>query len=165
MSLLTPDPGLLFWMLLSFGIVFFVLAKYGFPIIVKMVDERKAYIDRSLESARQANERLKGIQEEGERILREARNEQVCILKEANEMRVKIINDAKEQAHVETGKIMEEAQSNIQKEKELALHDVHHQIAVLSIDIAEKILRKNLDNQSAQQELVNKLINEAWMQE
>jgi F-type H+-transporting ATPase subunit b len=165
MSLLTPDPGLLFWMLLSFGIVFFILAKYGFPIIVKMVDERKAYIDQSLESARQANERLKGIQEEGEHILREARNEQVRILKEANEIRIKIINDAKDQAHVETGKIMEEAQSNIQKEKEMAMRDIHHQIAVLSIDIAEKILRKNLDNKSAQQELVDKFIEEAWTQE
>ena len=62
MSLLTPDPGLLFWMLISFGIVFFVLAKFGFPVIVKMVEDRKAYIDQSLEAAKQANERLKGIQ-------------------------------------------------------------------------------------------------------
>jgi F-type H+-transporting ATPase subunit b len=161
MSLLTPDPGLLFWMLLSFGIVFFVLAKYGFPIIVKMVDDRKAYIDQSLESAKQANERLKGIQEEGERILSEARDEQVHILREANEMRTKIINDAKDQAHVEAGKILEEAQGNIQKEKDMAMRDIHNQIAVLSIDIAEKILRKNLDNKSAQLELVDKLIEEA----
>jgi F-type H+-transporting ATPase subunit b len=163
MSLLTPDPGLLFWMLVSFGIVFFVLAKYGFPIIVKMVDERKAYIDSSLESARQANERLKGIKEEGERILSEAREEQVRILKEANEMRTNIINKAKDQAHVETGKIMEEARSNIQKEKEMAMRDIHNQIAALSIGIAEKILRKNLENKPAQVELVDKLIEEAQL--
>jgi F-type H+-transporting ATPase subunit b len=163
MSLLTPDPGLLFWMLVSFGIVFFVLAKYGFPIIVKMVDERKAYIDQSLESAKQANERLKGIKEEGERILSEAREEQVRILKEANEMRTNIINKAKDQAHIETGKIMEEARSNIQKEKETAMRDIHNQIAVLSIGIAEKILRKNLENKPAQIELVDKLIEEAQL--
>jgi F-type H+-transporting ATPase subunit b len=163
MSLLTPDPGLLFWMLVSFGIVFFVLAKFGFPIIVKMVDERKAYIDKSLEAAKQANERLKSIQEESERILNEARDEQVRILKEAGEVRTKIVNDAREQAHVEAGKIMEEAKSNILKEKELAMHDIQQQLASLAIDIAEKILRKNLENKSAQQELVDKLIEEAQL--
>lgn len=147
-------------MLVSFGIVFFVLAKYGFPIIVKMVDERKAYIDRSLESARQATERLQGIQEESERILAEAREEQVRILKETNEMRVKIINDAKDLAHLETGKIMEEAKRSIQKEKETAMRDIHSQIAALSISIAEKILRKNLDNKPAQLDLANKLLQE-----
>ena len=161
MSLLTPDPGLLFWMLVSFGIVFFVLAKFGFPIIIKMVDERKAYIDQSLEAAKQANERLKGIQQEGERILSEAREEQAHILKEANEIRVKLISEAKDQAHVEAGKIIEDAYKNIQKEKEMAMRDVHNQIAVLSLDIAEKILRKNLGDKTAQLELVDRLIDEA----
>ena len=161
MSLLTPDTGLLFWMLLSFGIVFFILAKFGFPIIVKMVDERKAYIDNSLEAAKEANDRLAGIKQEGDRILSEARNEEMRILKEANEMRNKIVQDAKEQATVEAGKVIEDAKSSIQKEKEIAMRDIHNQIAVLSIDIAEKILRKNLGDQPAQVELVNKLIEEA----
>lgn len=161
MNLLTPDPGLLFWMLLCFGVVFFVLAKFGWPIIVKMVDDRKAYIDQSLESAKQANEQLAGIKQEGERILGEAREEQVRILREANEMRNKIVNDAKEQASVEAARIMDDARDGIQKEKELAIRDIHNQIAVLSIDIAEKVLRKNLDNKSAQLELVDRLIEEA----
>ncbi|GHV10678.1 ATP synthase subunit b [Bacteroidia bacterium] len=161
MTLLTPDFGLLFWMLLSFGIVFFVLAKYGFPIIVKMVDERKAYIDQSLEAAKQANERLEGIKEESERILNKARGEQTSILKNANEMRTQIISDAKEQAQVEAGKVMSEAQINIQREKDLAMREIHNQIAVLSVDIAEKILRKNLENKSAQTDLVEQLIAEA----
>lgn len=161
MSLLTPEPGLLFWMLLCFGVVFFVLAKFGWPIIVKMVDERKAYIDNSLEAAKQANERLAGLKQEGERILAEAREEQVQILKEANEMRAKIVNDAKAQASIEAAKVMEDAKGSIQKEKELAMRDIHNQIAVLSIDIAEKVLRKNLDNKAAQVELVDKLIKEA----
>ena len=160
MSLLTPDPGLLFWMLLCFGVVFFVLAKFGWPIIVKMVDERKAYIDQALESAKQANERLQGIKEEGEKILIEARTQQAQILKEAGEMRSKIVNEAKEQAHIEAGKIMNEAKSTIEKEKESAMKDIHNQIAILSIDIAEKVLRKNLENRSAQIELVDKLIKE-----
>jgi len=163
MSLLTPDPGLLFWMLISFGIVFFVLAKFGFPIIVKMVDERKAYIDQSLEAAKQANERLKGIQEEGERILNATRDERMHILKEANEIRANIVNEAKEQARAEAGKIMDEARFNIEREKALAIHDIRKQVSSLAMDIAEKILRKNLENRSAQQELVDKLVAEAQL--
>ncbi|MDR3218643.1 MAG: F0F1 ATP synthase subunit B [Dysgonamonadaceae bacterium] len=161
MSLLTPEPGLLFWMLLSFGIVFFVLAKFGFPIIVKMVDERKAFIDKSLESAKAANERLAGIKEEGNRILNKTREEEIRMLKEANDLRLKIIAEAKEQASVEAGKLVAEAKLAIQKEKEIAIHDIHNRIATLSIDIAEKVLRRNLDNQPAQRELVEKLIEEA----
>jgi F-type H+-transporting ATPase subunit b len=161
MSLLTPEPGLLFWMLLSFGIVFFALAKFGFPVIVKMVEERKAFIDKSLEAAKAANERLAGIQAESERILNQTREEEIRILKEANEMRNRIIGEAKEQATIEAGKLITEAKAAIQKEKEIAISDIHNRIVDLSMDIAEKVIRKNLDNQSAQRELVNKLIEEA----
>jgi F-type H+-transporting ATPase subunit b len=161
MSLLTPDLGLLFWMLLSFGVVFFVLAKFGFPIIVKMVEERKAFIDKSLEAAKQANERLAGIQQEGEKILKHAREEEIRILREAEEIRNKVVDEAKGQAGIEAGKLIEEAKNAIRKEKEMALHDLRNQMATLSIGIAEKILRKNLDNQTAQRELVNQLIDEA----
>jgi len=159
--LLKPDLGLLFWMLVSFGIVFFILAKYGFPIIVKMVDERKAFIDKSLEAAKTANERLAGIQEESERLLRQTHDEEMRILKEAQEARSKIIAEAKEQAAVEAGKLVAEAKTAIQKEKDLAIRDIHNRIADLSINIAEKVLRKNLDNSTAQRELVEKLIDEA----
>jgi len=159
--LLTPDFGLLFWMLVSFGIVFFVLAKFGFPIIVKMVDERKAFIDKSLEAAKAANERLEGINEECERILKQTRDEEIRMLKEAQEMRSKIIGEAKEQANEEAGKLITEAKAAIQREKEMAIRDIRNQIADLSLNIAEKILRRNLDNPPAQRELVNKLIEEA----
>jgi ATP synthase, F0 subunit b len=161
--LLTPDPGLIFWMLISFGVVFFVLAKFGFPIITKMVDERKAFIDKSLESAKAANDRLVGIQEECERILKQTRGEEMLMLKEAHETRNKIIGEAKEQAIVEAKKLIAEAKTAIQKEKEMAISDIRNQIAELSIGIAEKVLRKNLDNPLAQSELVQKLIEEAQM--
>jgi len=158
--LLKPELGLLFWMLFSFGIVFFILAKFGFPIIVKMVDERKAYIDKSLEAAKAANERLAGIQEESERILKQTRDEEVRILKKAQETRGKIIGEAKEQAAVEAGKLIVEAKKAIQKEKEMAIRDIQNRIADLSISIAEKVIRQNLDNTPAQYDLVNKLIEE-----
>ena len=161
--LLSPDPGLIFWMLISFGVVFFVLAKFGFPVIVKMVDERKAFIDNALESAKAANERLAGIQEESERILKQTRDVEVRMLKEAQETRNMIIGEAKEQATVEAKKLIAEARTAIQKEKDLAIRDIRNRIADLSIDIAEKILRKNLDNPPAQHELIQKLIEEAQM--
>jgi len=158
--LLKPDLGLLFWMLVSFGIVFFILAKFGFPVIVKMVDARKAFIDQSLKAAKTANERLAGIQEESIRILKQTREEEIRILKEAQEARGKIVGEAKEQAVIEAGKLIAEAKAAIQKEKETAIRDIRNQITDLSLDIAEKVLRKNLDNPSAQRELVQKLIEE-----
>jgi len=158
--LLTPEPGLIFWMLISFGVVFFVLAKFGFPVITKMVDERKAFIDKSLDSAKEANARLAGIQLESERILKQTRDQEIRMLKEAQEARNKMIGEAKEQAAVEAKKLIAEATTAIQKEKELAIRDIRNRIAELSIDIAEKILRKNLDNPPAQRELVQKLIEE-----
>ena len=103
MSLLVPDSGLLFWMLLSFGIVFFVLAKYGFPVIVKMVNERKEYIDRSLVVAKEANEQLANLKAEGETIMAKAHEEQARILNEAAATRDRIIKEAKEQARIEGG--------------------------------------------------------------
>ena len=150
MSLLVPDSGLLFWMLLSFGIVFFVLAKYGFPVIVKMVNERKEYIDRSLVVAKEANEQLANLKAEGETIMAKAHEEQARILNEAAATRDRIIKEAKEQARIEGDKMMEEVKRQIQAEKEDAIRDIRRQVAVLSVDIAEKVLRKNLDDENKQ---------------
>ena len=113
MSLLVPDSGLLFWMLLSFGIVFFVLAKYGFPVIIKMVNERKEYIDRSLVVAKEANEQLANLKAEGETIMAKAHEEQARILNEAAATRDRIIKEAKEQARIEGDKMMEEVKRQI----------------------------------------------------
>ena len=161
MELFTPEIGLIFWMLIAFGIVFFILAKFAWPAIIKMVDERKAFIDKSLEAAKAANERLAGIQEESERILKQTRDQELQILKDAQDMRSKIISDAKEQATIEAGKLITDAKAAIEKEKDTAIRDIQNRIADLSLNIAEKVLRKNLDNQPAQKELVAKLIEEA----
>ena len=97
-SILTPDLGLLFWMLLAFLIVFFLLKKYGFSVIVNMVEERKAYIDESLEKAREANEKLSGIRQESERLLQEAREKQAEIIKEAKATGDGIVREARNKA-------------------------------------------------------------------
>ena len=118
MSLLTPDSGLLFWMIVSFGIVFVILSKYGFPVIVKAIEQRKAYIDNSLETARQANERLAHIQAEGEKMLAEAKEKQNAVLKEAFAEKERIIEEARKKAVSEAHLQIEEATRRIREEKE-----------------------------------------------
>ncbi len=161
MSLLTPDSGLLFWMLISFGIVFFVLARFGFPIITKMVEDRKQYVETALDAAKEAKSQLESVRAEGAKILAEARGKEMQLLKDGADMRDKMVEDAKHLAHVEADKMIQEAHILIQKEKEKAIKDIRKQVAALSVEIAEKVLRKNLDNQPAQIELIDKLLDEA----
>lgn len=160
MSLLIPDSGLLFWMLLSFGIVFFILAKFGFPVITKMVDDRKAYIDHSLEVAKDANEQLAHIKLESETILAKAHEEQTRILNEALAARDTIIKEAKEKAQIVGHKELEEVKKQIQLEKEEAIRSIRREVATLSVDIAEKVLRKNLDSDQKQMEMIDRLLDE-----
>ena len=160
MSLLLPDSGLLFWMFLSFGIVFVVLAKYGFPIIVKMVDGRKTYIDQSLEVAREANAQLSKLKEQGEALVVAANKEQGRILKEAMQERDKIIHEARKQAEAAAQKELDEVKKQIQIEKDEAIRDIRRQVAILSVDIAEKVIRKNLDDKREQMEMIDRMLDE-----
>ena len=116
MSLLTPDSGLLFWMLLSFGIVLVILSKFGFPVIVKAIEERKAYIDHSIESARQAEAQLAHIQAECAQRLEEAKAQQNVILREAYAEKERILEAARQEATHEGQKLIEEATRRIREE-------------------------------------------------
>ena len=160
MGLLTPDPGLLFWMIVTFGVVFFILAKYGFAVILKMVEDRKAYIDNSLKAAREANEQLANVKVEGEKILAQAREEQHRILSEAAATRDRIIKDAQEKAFAEGNRLMEEMKKQIETEKESAIRDIRRQVAVLSVGIAEKIMRNKLADEKEQAALIDRLLDE-----
>ena len=159
-SFFTPDFGLLFWMFITFLVVLVVVGKFGFPAIVKMVEERKAYIDESLNKAREANEKLANIQAESEQILKKAREQQAQILKEAMATRDNIVKDAQNKAQVEGQRILDEAKDLIRVEKENALKDIREQVADLSIQIAEKMLRKELKKSSEQTEMIDRLLNE-----
>ena len=159
-SILTPDLGLLFWMLLAFLVVFWVLAKYGFPAIINMVDERNKYIDESLRKAHEAQERLANIEKEGESILQEARAKQAQILKEAAESRDAIVEQAQEKARAEGARLMEEAKTAIEQEKKAAIADIRKQVADLSVDIAEKVLRQNLKDDKSQMDLIDRMLDE-----
>lgn len=160
MSLLLPDAGLLFWMLLAFGIVFFILYKYGFPVITGMIDERKRFIDDSLRSAKEANEKLANIKQESETILKAAYDEQTRILREAARIREQIINEACVKAGDEGEKMLAEVRTLIQHEKENAVREIRAQVAELSISIAEKVIRKELSTDAQQQEYTRILVDE-----
>ena len=159
-SILTPDPGLLFWMLLAFLVVFWVFAKYGFPAIINMVDERNKYIDESLRKAHEAQERLANIEKEGESILQEAREKQAQILKEAAQTRDAIVEQAQEKARAEGARLMDEAKTAIEQEKKAAIADIRKQVAELSVDIAEKVLRKNLKDDKSQMDLIDRMLDD-----
>lgn len=160
-SFLTPDLGLLFWMFLAFVIVFGVLAKFGFPVITKMVEDRKKYIDESLQNARIANEKLSRVKIESEKLIQEAREQQDRILKEAMAIQQSIISEAKSKAQVESNKLLENAKKQIQVEKENALREIRAQVADLSVNVAEKILLRKLDKTAEQDQFVERLVDEA----
>ena len=159
-SILTPDLGLLFWMLLAFLTVFFIVSKFGFPVITKMVDERKNYIDESLKKAHEANERLAGIQQECERLLNEARVRQAEILSQAKTTGDSMIREAREKAQAEGAKMLLDAKAQIAAEKENALRDIKQTVADLSVVIAEKVVRQKLADNEQQQKLIERMLDE-----
>jgi len=160
MELLLPDTGLLFWMVLSFGIVLFILAKFGFPAIIKMVEERREFIEESLFNARKAQDQLDQIKKTQKEMLDEARKEHAKIIQEAREIREGIISDARVKAIKETEGIMKEARQQINREKEEALHEIRLHMTELTILTAEKVLKRELDNKENQLILINNLLDE-----
>ncbi len=159
-SILTPDFGLMFWMLLAFLVVFGLLAKFGFPTIVKAVEDRKNFIDESLKNAREANEKLANIKVESEQILHEAHEKQAQIIKEAMATRDNIINEAKSKAQTEGQQLLEEAKKQIAAEKENALIDIRSQVVDLSVQIAEKVIRRQLQSNDEQEQYIQRILND-----
>ena len=160
MDLLIPSTGLLFWMTITFLVVFFLLWKFGFPVITNMVEERKNFIDESLRKAHEAQERLANIEKEGESILQEAREKQAQILKEAAETRDAIVEQAQEKARSEGSRLLDEAKVAIEQEKKAAIADIRQQVATLSVEIAEKVLKQNLRDDKSQMDLIDRMLDD-----
>mgnify|MGYP003531658892 FL=1 len=160
MNLMLPDSGLLFWMTIIFAIVLFILAKFGFPMITGMVEKRNRRINDSLEAARRAEEAIASLNEEQERIMAQTRAEQARLMKEASQERERMMAKAAQDAREEAQKIMEEARVRINEEKEAALRDVRREVALLSLAVAEKVVRKELSTEEGRNELVDKLVDE-----
>ena len=161
MNLITPDTGLLFWMVLIFGIVFFILAKWGFPAITGMVDKRNEHISESLRLADEAQARMSRLAEEQEKLIAETRQEQGRILKEAARARSEILAQAKADAQAQTADMVSKAREQIDNEREQALRDIRRQVAVLSVDVAEKVLRARLESDAEQQKLIDRYVDES----
>ena len=161
MNLVTPDAGLLFWMVVIFGIVFFLLAKFGFPMITGMVDKRSAKIAQSLKDADEIRARMEAWKVEQAQMMEDARKQQAQILREATETKNKIVAEARTQAREEADKILEQAKTQIEAEKESALADVRREVAMLSVQVAEKILRQELSDEGNQRAFIDNLVDEA----
>ena len=160
MQLVTPDIGLLFWMLVSFLIVFFILKKFAWNVILNMLHEREYNIEQALKAADKARDEMEKMQSNNERILNEARAEREKIFRDAQEMKDRIVGEAREQAVREKDKIMTDARVSIETEKNLAIREIRKTAGELSVQIAEKLLRNELSKDQKQRELVEKMIQE-----
>lgn len=160
MSLLLPDSGLVFWMLLAFIIVLVILRKYGFPVITQMVENRKCYIDESLESARKAKEELMTVKEKSDAILKKAYDEQARIIREAENTGAEILSDAKSKAQAESIRMVEDARRQIKYDRESAVRDIRKQVVDMSVTIAEKIIKSKIDTDSKQMMLIESMIDD-----
>ena len=160
MSLITPDFGLLFWMTIVFLIVLGIVSKFGFKVIVKMVNDRKDYIDSSLQKAHEANKKLANIKVESDALLQEARERQAAILKEAAATRDAIVEKAQDKAHEESNRLLTEAKVEIENQRQAAVSDIRKQVATLSVQIAEKVLREKLGDEKTQMDLIERMLDE-----
>lgn len=160
MNLITPDTGLLFWMVVIFGIVFLLLWRFGFPVITSSLEKRSKRIQKSLDDARDLEVKMQQWTADHARMLEEARKEQSAILREATDAKNKIVADAKVQAQEEADKILSKARTEIAAEKAAALSDVRREVAVLGVQIAEKILRKELSDDDKRADFLDSMVEE-----
>lgn len=159
-SIVSFDYGLIFWMSLTFLTVLFILAKFAWKPIMKAIKERETSIENALKSAENAKAEMNNLKAENEKILQEARNERDRMIKEAREIRESMISEAKDKAKTEGEKLITSARESIQNEKMAAITDLKNQVAQLSIDIAEKILARELSSENKQKELLGDLLKE-----
>ncbi len=157
MDLLTPELGLFFWTLVAFLAVFFILGKFAWKPILNSLGEREKGIADSIATAERVKAEMSQLKSENEKLLAQAREERTIMLKEAKEMKDKIVNDAKEQAKTEANKIIIDAQQQILQQKNAAMTEVRNEIGSLAIEVAEKILRKQLSAAEGQEAYMNML--------
>jgi len=160
MGLVTPEWGLIFWTTISFIILFFLLRKWVWKFILDSLNERESTIDNALKSAEEAKAAMAQLKSENEALLQEARNERDNMLKEARDTKNQIIAEAKDKAKVEAERISKQAREAIKNEKNAALTELKNQVAALSIEIAEKIIKEELSSQDKQKALANNLVDD-----
>ena len=160
MELFLPESGLMIWMLIGFLIVLFILAKVGWPMIMGAVSKRNQHISDSLVAAKEANDALAGIEAAKEKAIAEQQAEQVRIINESQELRKQLIEEARNEARTEAEKIVADARLKIQKEQEEAMNQIKAEVITLSVDIAEKLLQRELADKDAQSRYVEEILKE-----
>ncbi|MBL7969525.1 MAG: F0F1 ATP synthase subunit B [Prolixibacteraceae bacterium] len=160
MGFVTPDYGTIFWMLIIFGITMVILKKFAWGPILKAMKDREKSISDALNSAEKARKEVAGLKASNDQIIAEARKEKEIILREANEIKDKIIAEARNKANAEAQKSIEIAKQQINAEKSAAINEIKQQVAELSVMIAERVIRKQLDNQKDQEKLVEDLLKD-----
>lgn len=163
MELVKPDFGLVFWMTVSFLIVVFLMRKFAWGPILTMLKERETSIEDALNAAKKAKEEVANMKAENERILQEARNERDKMLKEARDTKDAIVNEARTKAQVEGDRMINIARETINNEKMAAITELKNQVATLSIEIAEKVIRQQLSSDEKQKALVQDLLKDVKM--
>jgi F-type H+-transporting ATPase subunit b len=161
MELITPGFGLIFWQAITFLVVLFILGKFAWKPIMSAIEEREASIENALASAERAKAEMQQLQANNEALLKEARLERDKMLSDAQASGSALIAEAKERATIEANKIIESAKATIQTEKQAAITELKNQVATLSIDIAEKIIKAKLSTEQAQKDLVRQYIQES----
>ncbi len=160
MQLVTPGIGLVFWMTLSFLIVLFLLKKFAWKPILASLKEREESIEEALNSAENAREQMANIKAENDKILAQAKIERDGILKDAKEVKDQIIGEAKKAAIVEASKIIDNARAEIISEKEKVISEIKAQMAILSVNIAEKIIKTELSSENKKEELIDSYVKD-----
>ena len=160
MELFTPDFGLIFWMFVAFAVLFFILWKWGWPVIMKGVSDRADLIDKGVEYAQSAKEQLDHAREEADKYIAEARRQQADMLREADKMKTQIIEEARVAAQTEAKKVMDNAKLTIEQERKVAQEQFRNEVSAFALDIAQKVVRNQLKEEKAQEKLVNSLLDE-----
>jgi F-type H+-transporting ATPase subunit b len=160
MELFTPDFGLIFWMFISFAILFIILWKFAWPVIIKTVNSRAELIDKGVEYAQNAKAQLDNARQEAEGYIAEARRQQADLLREADKMKTQIIEQARSAAQAEAQKVMDNAKLQIEQQQKEAQHQLRNQVSEFALQIAGKVVKNQLNNDDAQAKLVNSLLDE-----
>ncbi|MBG0781269.1 MAG: F0F1 ATP synthase subunit B [Bacteroidales bacterium] len=160
MELVNPGLGLIFWMTLAFGAVFYILKKFAWPIIIQALKDRERHIEEALQAADRAHEEMKKMQLDNEALLKKAKEERDQIMQEARKLRDKMLEESRIKANEEADRIVENAKVRIENERKAAMTDIKNQIAKISIEIAEMVLREKMKSTETQKAYIDKLIED-----
>ena len=160
MELVQPGIGLIIWMTIAFSLLLWILAKFAWKPIMKGLKEREQTIEEALNTANKTREEMKELKFTNEQLLKEAKEERDLILRDARKVKESIIESARVKANEEGNRIIENAREAIENEKLAAIHDMKNQLALLSIEIAEKIIKQELSGKDKQKDFIQRLIDE-----